>query len=132
MSNQNVVGPFCSIQPPVPTQNDGQPLGPQYPAIPNATDLASALAAIAAMRQIIQGLINQLNNNNQTVGRQWGFKTKQPDPKQDNNFLEVQRVQVDKTVTDPNSGASITFKQTSKLVMKDKKTGQQWIYEAGS
>ncbi len=102
-----------------------------FPPVPVANDLASALAAINAMRQILFQLLNMLNSQN-NLGNGYGpgspfAGTSNPGSRGQNpNFVEVPGSRsVEKvTITDPVSGASVTFNQITGVTFKDAASGQ--------
>ncbi len=116
--------PICHIPPANPVVP--QP-GPQnLPSIPVATDMASALAAINALRTTIKIITNQWTPN---IGN--NFNTK-PDPNKKVQWSEQSRV-VD-TVriyqnNDPSTGNFVEVEQINRLVMADKNTGQTWSWD---
>lgn len=117
--------PVCHIPP--ENGNIPQP-GTALPGIPVATDLASALRAIAAMRQIIQIITNQQQNDNGVIQIN-GFRTKDDKKTQ---WAEISRVEEKVKIyqnNDPATGNFVEVKQINKLVMGDKKTGQQWEWK---
>ena len=58
-----MAAPVCHIPTSAPA---AQPNGINVPSIPPATDLNSALAAIAALTRAVQLLSGQINTNNKT------------------------------------------------------------------
>lgn len=52
--------PICYINPPPPS---AEPVKPTIPAIPVATDLASAIKAINTLTQIVQQITNQVGSS---------------------------------------------------------------------
>lgn len=115
--------PVCHV----PPENAGipQPGVKNLASIPIATDLASALAAINAMRQNIQTLTNQIDWSN-------GFRT--IPNKKDNKTQWIEQARVVDTVrvyqnNDPSTGNYVDVQQINKLVMVDKNTGQTWAWD---
>jgi hypothetical protein len=43
-------------------------------------------------------------------------------------FIEVSRQTKETTITDPNSGASVTFTDITQLIMQDTVTKEQWVW----
>ena len=109
--------PVCNINPPAPT---AEPQVSSLPAIPVATDLASALRAINTISQIIQAMTNQNSDNS--------FPQKPIiSTKKDANFHEVvaRRIIKKMKITDPNdSSVFVEVKQITGLTFLNKVTGQ--------
>lgn len=115
-------------------QSTDQPAAPFMPAIPVYDGTTDGLTATMAA---LTDAVNRLTGNgpppNNSRGNVSLFKTKQ-DPntkkKQDKGklgrFIEVSRTKTPTTVTDPNSGASVTFNQITQLKFRDNVTGETW------
>lgn len=116
-----MAAPVCHI-PPVPPPTT-QPTGNRLPSIPAATDLASALRAISAMRQAIQQLSNQITQDNGVIN---GFRTKQ---NQGATWTEDRRVTENVRITNPEDDSQyIDVERINMLRMKNKDTGQTWTW----
>lgn len=120
--------PVCNINVQPPTS---EPTQPQLPAIPVATDLASALNAINTMRRIIQTITNQ--NSNNAGFRTTSFKTNQSGQKKNSNFQEVAIRRTTKTTkiyqnNDPSTGVYVEVKQITGLTFVNKATGQEVVW----
>lgn len=104
-----------------------QPTPKTLPAIPTATDLASALTAIQAITKIVQTL---LQGSGSAGGGITGFKT-QSGSKASNNFTEVASRRVTKTVRIYNPSDQTQYvdvQQVSSVTMQDPMTGQTWTW----
>jgi hypothetical protein len=114
--------PVCHIPP--EDANIPQPSANNLPAIPIATDLASALAAVNAIRQTLKVMNNQLPFSN-------GFRTIQ-DKKDRVQWSEQSRV-IEKVKVyqnnDPSTGNFVEVERINKLVMSDRNTGQTWTWD---
>lgn len=114
--------PICYINPPPPT---AEPVAPTIPAIPVATDLASALSAINLMRQIIQTGGGQIPGGAGAGGGTIARK------KNDANFkeLKVKRVYATTRVFNPqNSNQYVDVKQITGLTFQDPITKQEIVW----
>src|SRR4029077_10642970 len=120
--------PVCNITPQPPI---AEPVAPELPTIPVATDLPSALAAINAMRQIIHALTNQLSENNSGSGKTIITGLKPPPKKKHANFTEIvaKRTTDEVVVTDPNSSASVTVKRITGLTFVNPVSKQTWVWK---
>lgn len=113
--------PVCHIPP--EDVNIPQPTSPGLPGIPVATDLASALRAINAIRQTLQIMNSQQNNDN-------GFG-RRPEQGKKSQWSEESRVTSKVKIyqnNDPSTGNFVEVEQINKLVMADKNTGQKWTW----
>ena len=127
--------PVCNINPksPIPASR-----APALPSIPLANDLASALAAINALRQWVIQYINTIPN---TGGGNTTFITNPTNPNNQpsispSSFVEVPsaRVVVTTRIYDPNDptqGTYIDVKQITGLRFANK-TGQVINWSQGS
>ena len=91
------------------------------PAIPEANDLQSALAAINVMRRMLQQLMNP--------GGIDGFKTQKSKNK---GFRELRKFRVTKKtrVFNPNDHSQfVDVEQIVGMVMQDPSTGQTWQWQ---
>jgi hypothetical protein len=126
--------PVCLIQPVISTD---QPPPTLFPAIPQPTDLQSAIQAINALTQIVRSLANiqpRQTVSGSGTGSRSGFKgsspnPKSPNPQQPGRFEEQAPSRLVKDVTihsseDPST--TLTFKRIDRLVFKDSKTGELW------
>lgn len=123
--------PVCNVEPVI---EPGQPPASKFPPIPVASDLASALAAINAMRQILMNLTGQLGVTNRGGGNGGGGRggggTTIP-PKQPKLGRWVQKSITRKTVRIYNPQDKTQFIDVSRvanLTMKDTITGEEWVY----
>jgi hypothetical protein len=107
--------PVCNVnpQPPVPSAK-----APTLPTVPNASDLNSALQAIKVLTQIVRQLAGQIPRNNININTNPGGFTE----------LIQYRTYQNQTVTDPSSGASVTFRQITGMVFQDPTTGGYWSW----
>lgn len=114
-----MAAPVCHIN-----QNEviEQPDPKTLPSVPIANDLASALVAINALRQIVNSLTIQQN-----TGGVSGFKV-QPKNK-GKGYSEVHRVNQTVRVFNPQDKSQyVDVQQIKQLVMRDGTTGELWIY----
>jgi hypothetical protein len=142
--------PVCHVS----TNQDvtATPTGRNLPNIPRATDLASALAAIEAIRKILMGLTGQVSvrpppsaplpgsgagfSFNSPAGANIRFspeKKSNSDPKDNGRWLETERVTELKKIKNPDDPDQfIKVRRINKLVMRDSLTGEQWVFNAGN
>jgi hypothetical protein len=127
-----MAAPVCPIS---KDQVINQPTTNNIPTIPLAYDLASALAAINAMRQAIQVLGRQITINNTFVspGRQGGNNTSKSKPPSDGDFNEVPGSRKTETVritqaNNPNNYVEV--EQINSIMLKDK-SGETWVWKRG-
>lgn len=130
--------PVCHI----PSSSEvADPTARQFPSIPQATDLQSALAAINAMRQILQQLMGMLTPNNLQVNNNYyGMQqpggggrittnTRKPSQKRDRGFIEVHRVTSRVRVYNPNDHEQyVDVERINQLVLRDNITGALWVW----
>jgi hypothetical protein len=114
-------------------QSTDQPLAPLIPAVPVYDGTPEGLVAtVGAMVEAVNRLTgNGPPDNNTDPNKSFSFKVKQQskkDAKKKNKqrFVEVARSLKEVTVTDPNSGASVTYEDIVKLTMQDTVTGETW------
>lgn len=104
-----------------------QPDAPALPSIPLATDLPSALAAINGIRQWIA-------QQQPKKGFSEGVKTK-PDPKpqsKDGRWVEASRETKTEKIYNPNNRSQyIEVERINKLTMRDRQTGEKWVWNRG-
>ena len=114
--------PVCHI-PPVPPRTQPHPIN--LPAIPPVTNpsLQVLANAVNAIRTVVMYLSGQ--QPTQGGGRIESPKNKEPKP---TRWIEASRRTEDVTITDPNSGASITFTRINQLTMHDHITGEAWTW----
>jgi hypothetical protein len=110
-----------------------QPPGAILPAIPPANDMQSALAAIAAMRQMLMqmtGQIGGLADRGQQQGSQGNQQNNNQNKKQQalGRWTEINRA-VGK-VTLKSTDGSVTFEidQINKLTFQDTVTKEQFVW----
>jgi len=121
--------PICHIVPPSTVVNDRtQTHGPQMAEIPEATDLASALAAIRVMTD----LIRRLSNQEPKRGGGTGGSTKQKEPSKPGRYVEKREARTVNEIVvhskdDPE--VQMTFKRIDGLTFVDSKTGEEWIWK---
>ena len=119
--------PVCEIQPVISTE---QPTAPALPAIPVATDLASALGALNAIGMWIRQatpILTQLARQ----GGISGFKTKSSGKKagQQGRWTPVQQQYKTVRVTNPNDPSQyVDIQQIETLTMGDTITGEKWVW----
>ena len=98
-----------------------QPAPKKLPAIPAATDLASALAAIAALKTIVEGLTQPVIINN--FGGGGGGASAPQRWSQDKRVTETVKVT---NPADPSQFVEI--QRIKSLTMKDGRTGETWVW----
>jgi hypothetical protein len=94
------------------------------PAIPQATDLASALLAISALTAVV----NQITNNGpgSSGGGSAGGSSKPPGI---GTYKQFTRTTEKVKVTNPNDPSQfVEIERIKSLVMKDIKTGEAWTW----
>lgn len=114
-----------------PGQGTGQPDAPALPAIPDldgtAAGLNSTVQALADTVRILSGQ-NPSPNNLQGLKVKSNKSNKKKDPNNSARFVEKSRQTKSVTVSDPVSGASVTFNQITQLVMQDTITQELWTW----
>ena len=125
------VAPVCNVNVPQPVV---QPSPPALPAIPVATNLATAIQAINVMRQTINTMNNNIppnNQNNQNTNIN-GFTTKQNQQQntpQKSGFVQVSVVKNTVRITNPdNPDQYVDVEQITGLTMQNPVTGQSWTW----
>lgn len=120
--------PVCLLQPDIKIE---QPDPRLWPPIPPAHDLASALRAINAMRNLLQQLMDLLSHNNlfpHPPGKRGGFKV--VDPKKQAAYQEVHRTTKVVRVYNPQDKSQyVDVEQIESLLMRDTKTGEVWAWK---
>jgi hypothetical protein len=113
--------PVCNN---LPANTPGQPDPKTLPSVPLATDLASAITAVNALRRIMQTIIAQPPP---VSGGLSGFKVQKG-----KGFHELKQYRVSKVVRIYNPSDKTQFvdvKQIVGVVMADPKTGQTWSWQ---
>ena len=125
------VAPVCNVNVRQPVV---QPSPPALPAIPIATNLATAIQAINVMRQAINTMNNNIppnNQNNQNTIMN-GFTTKQDQQQntpQKSGFVQVSVVKNTVRITNPdNPDQYVDVEQITGLTMQNAVTGQSWTW----
>lgn len=131
----------CYDQAPTPPASG---ISNPLPPIPVATDAASTMAAVNAIRgYLMAGQPNAIPANNTQQGVQqpfrWtGVKTtnkgqqNQSKNKGQGGFVEVSRQSKQSKITNPdNPDQYVMVNQITQLTMTDPVTGQTWIFEQG-
>ena len=125
------VAPVCNVNVPQPVV---QPSPPALPAIPVATNLATAIQAINVMRQAINTMNNNIppNNQNSQNPTMNGFTTKQNQQQntpQKSGFVQVSVVKNTVRITNPdNPDQYVDVEQITGLTMQNSVTGQSWTW----
>ena len=119
--------PVCNINPKNPAPIS---LAPALPSIPVATDLASLIAAVNALRQLTIQYFNQVPSNSDTVVNNGGGFSPV------GSFTETpgSRTTVTTRIYDPNDPTNETYvdvEQITGLTFANK-TGQTIIWSQGS
>jgi len=114
--------PVCHVPP--ENANIPQPGTRTLPGIPQAHDLPSALAALGAIRHILQIITNQQTDDNGTQIN--NFQTK---PDKSTTWVEDSRKTETVKVYNPDDRSQfIEVERINQLVMKDKNTGNKWTW----
>lgn len=119
-----VQAPICYINPPPPT---AEPVTPTIPAIPVATNLASAIQAVNILRQIIQTQGNQIPGGGTGGGGSSTHKKKN-----DANFVEIKAKRISTTtrVFNPqNRSQYVDVKQITSLTFIDPISKQEITWQ---
>lgn len=117
-----------------------QPAPPGVPAVPQYDGTDQGLTAtVNRLVDVVNRITGNVPKKTNTNGP--GIKTnpnkksgpgkntqdkKDQDKKDKPRFTELTRNTETVTVTDPVSGATLTYQQITKLVMQDSVTGEQW------
>lgn len=116
--------PVCLINAPLPS---AEPQTPTLPAIPVATNLASAIQAVNILSQIVQAMTNQ--SAAQSAGFSGGFTGPKKKPAKNNsNFQELtaKRTTTTTKIYDPKDNTVyVEVKQITGLTFVNKVTGQE-------
>lgn len=113
-----------------------QPPAKTLPSVPIAHDMKSLIAAVNALRTIINSMIGATQQN-QGAHRIGGTTTKPGQAVKPVNahgrYVEVNRATEVVRVTDPtgNSDAYIDFVRINKVTMRDNLTGETWDWIRG-
>jgi hypothetical protein len=118
-------------------QSTDQPGAPLVPSIPALDGTQAGLeATVSIMATAVRLLAGQIPRTNNTGGG--GVKTQQGKNPQDQKpkpkapvprFIEFSRRTEKVTVTDPVSGAFLTYNQITNLVMQDTVTKETWDWK---
>ena len=107
-----------------------QPTVPTSPSLPALDGTQQGMdAAVFALLQAVgqlqdQQRITDVNVHNLTEqGGAGGTKKKV------GKYTEISRSTEDVTVTDPNTGATLTYTQITQLVMRDTETNELWTWK---
>jgi hypothetical protein len=100
-----------------------QPAPKKLPAIPVATDLASALAAIAALTTIVRSLTQPPVQNN------YGGVGGGGEPSKPQRWTQDKRVTETVKITNPDDPSQfVEIQRIKSLTMKDGQTGETWVW----
>jgi hypothetical protein len=106
-------------------QGTDQPTTPTLMAVPEVDGTSQGLEnTVAALVYNVR----QLSGQKPDTGSNSASTKKQPTKGQTGRFVEISRATQSVTVSDPTSGASVTFEQITQLVMQDTVTGEQWTW----
>lgn len=118
--------PVCLIQPVINTQ---QPSQVDMPSIPQATDLASAIAAINALAASFRTIQSRLPPPPPTPQGQGTILTStKKKPKQGRWNRIQQTVQTVRVFNSQDKSQYVDVEQITGLTMQDSLTGEQWIW----
>lgn len=121
-----MAAPVCHIPPTTPVS---QPAPKFLPAIPPATDLASALAAINQIRNVIHILAGQQGN----AGPRGASGKDGTNANANVQWVEESRVEETIRIKNPDDPTQfVDVKRINQLKMKDQKSGQAWVFNRGS
>lgn len=122
MSNQQA--PVCHVS---QDEQIDQHKSPLVTSIPEATDLATALAAIRALTQNMNALTGRIGANGVRgpAGRNGAPGQAAP---HNTRWSEAKRVKSTKTITDSTGQFSVVVEQITGLTMVDKVTGEVWTW----
>jgi hypothetical protein len=114
-----MVAPVCHVS---KDQVIVQPAPKALPSIPNATDLPSALAAIAALKKTIELITQPININNSTnVSAQ---------PAKPQRWSQASRTTERVKITNPaDQSQFVEIERIKALTMKDQITGETWVWK---
>lgn len=105
-----------------------QPPAKELPSIPHATDLPSALAAVNAMRQILDAMLNRIGTSGgvQRPGAQTGGPSTPQKKQQVGRWVETNRStkEVQIPIDDSGDPPTVTIKRTNSITMRDTVTGE--------
>jgi hypothetical protein len=115
-----MAAPVCHVS---KDQVISQPAPKTQPSIPLATDLASALAAIGALKKIVENLTQPQPQNN-TGGN--GFKTTN-NPPPNGTWQQQSRTTEKVKITNPSDPSQfVEIERINALTMVDTTTGNTW------
>ncbi len=113
-----MAAPVCHVS---KDQVISQPDPKQMPSIPHATDLASALLAIAALKKIVEHIVLPPKNN--------GHGTVLPPPAKIGRWTQFNRVTERVKVTNPDDPSQfVEIDRIKTLTMVDNVTGEKWVW----
>jgi len=134
--------PVCHV---IPQSQPGKPSLPPMPPIPPATDLQSALYAINQLRNLINILLNQINQNNISTGGSSTGGSGAPGTPSTNTpftfpvsqFTEIAAKRITKTVRifgtredgTQDKTVWVDVKQIVGLTFEDQITDQTWVWK---
>lgn len=131
----NAVAPVCHISNSETLNPEQQPSARSFAAIPQANDLASALAAIAALTQNMNQMSNRLGGRQQAGAAGQAGKAGAPgkagkDAKS-GHWAEVNRATTTvKIVSDGDAQTFITVRRTSSITLRNSTTGETMVIQA--
>jgi len=121
--------PVCLIQPVISTS---QPPPLVMPSIPQANDLASALAAINALSTALRYIQSQLPPNTPNIQGPGGMistNSKKGGPAKQGRWNQLARVTEQVKVTNPSDSTQfVIIDRIKSLTMKDSVTGETWVW----
>lgn len=96
--------------------------------IPVARDLASTMAAVNSMRDLLIRMFNDLNRPS-GGGSRGKAGPKKPPKRGDGRYVEVHRTLKTRRVFNPKDHEQhVDVQEITSLVMRDKLTGEQWVW----
>ena len=119
--------PVCLVQPVI---DKTQPPSVDMPSIPQATDLASAIAAINALSMAMRTVVRRLPPP--PIQPQGGttLTTTKKKPPPLGRWNQVQRITEQVKVTNPNDPTQfVIIDRINNLVMRDSNTGETWVWK---
>lgn len=109
-------------------QSTNQPSAPVLQGIPELDGTSQGLEnTVAALINNVRALSGQVSTNANNLSPQQS-STQSSKKTKLGSFVEISRQTQSVTITDPNSGASVTFKQITQLVLQDTVTQETWTW----
>lgn len=122
--------PVCSI---IPPDRPGEPTGRTVPTIPVASDMASLIAAVNAIRAWINAQQNPQRQREDDGSGRGGIIPPKPQPKQPQpkigRWNEISRSTKKVRIENPDDPSQfVEIEQITNLVMQDSVTKETWTW----